>query len=81
MRFPGSFFSYEKLVSGVKKFETEGLNSLKYEIRTLERKTLYTWILAEIKQESVSQQLCHIFEFITNAFCQSFLFSFSCLQW
>lgn len=54
-------FSYEKLVSGVKKFDTEGLNSLKYEVRVLERKALYTWILAEIKQESVSEMVSHAY--------------------
>lgn len=41
-------------MSGVKKFDTEGLNSLRYEIHKFERKVLYTWILAEIKQESVN---------------------------
>lgn len=46
-------YSYEKLVTGVKKFDTEGLNSLKYEVRGFERKVLYTWILAEVKQDSV----------------------------
>lgn len=47
-------FRYEKLVSGVKKFDTEGLNSLKYRIKYLEHKILYTWILVEIRQDSVS---------------------------
>lgn len=46
-------FRYEQLVSGVKKFESDGLNSLKYEVRAFERKVLYTWILVEIKKESV----------------------------
>lgn len=40
-------------MSGVKRFDSEGLNSLKYEVRAFERKVLYTWILAEIKQDSV----------------------------
>lgn len=40
-------------MNGVKKFDTEGLNSLKYDVRSFERKILYTWILAEIKQDSV----------------------------
>lgn len=43
-------------MSGVKKFETDGLNSLKYEVHALERKVLYTWILAEIKKESVRKK-------------------------
>lgn len=47
------FFRYEKLVNGVKKFDTEGLNSLKYKVHLLEKKPLYTWILVEIKQDSV----------------------------
>lgn len=46
-------FRYEQLVSGVKKFESDGLNSLKYEVHAMERKILYTWILAEIKKDSV----------------------------
>ncbi|XP_031638935.1 beta-1,4-N-acetylgalactosaminyltransferase bre-4-like [Contarinia nasturtii] len=45
---------YEKLVTGTKRFDIEGLNSLKYEVRAFERKVLYTWILAEIKQDSHS---------------------------
>lgn len=69
-------FSYEKLVNGVKKFDTEGLNSLKYEVRTIERKALYTWILAEIKQESVSQIsqiMAHVY---LNSLLMSSLFLF-----
>lgn len=48
---------YEKLVTGVKRFDTEGLNSLKYEVRSFERRILYTWVLAEIKQDSVSREV------------------------
>lgn len=44
---------FEKLVSGAKKIESDGLNSLKYETRTIERKVLYTWILADVKPNSV----------------------------
>lgn len=50
-------FSYEKLVNGVKKFDTEGLNSLKYRIKYLEHKILYTWILVDIRQDSVSNSI------------------------
>lgn len=56
------FSRYEKLVNGVKKFDTEGLNSLKYKVHLLEKKPLYTWILVEIKQETVSKihvTVCH----------------------
>lgn len=51
---PYLFLRYEELVSGTKKFDTEGLNSLKYDIRALERKRLYTWILTEIQHEPVN---------------------------
>lgn len=40
-------------MTGVKKFDTEGLNSLKYDVRAFERRVLYTWILAEVKQDTV----------------------------
>lgn len=43
-------------MSGVKKFESDGINSVKYEVRTLERKVLYTWILVDVKHDSVSEQ-------------------------
>ncbi|XP_055311748.1 beta-1,4-N-acetylgalactosaminyltransferase bre-4-like isoform X2 [Sitodiplosis mosellana] len=52
---------YEKLVSGVKRFDSEGLNSLKYEVRAFERKVLYTWILVEIKQDSLISVLASFF--------------------
>lgn len=42
-------------MNGVKKFDTEGLNSLKYKIKYLEHKILYTWILVDIRQDSVSE--------------------------
>lgn len=48
---------YEQLVSGVKKFDSDGINSVKYEVRALERKVLYTWILVDVKHESVSKQM------------------------
>lgn len=47
---------YEQLVSGVKKFDSDGINSVKYEVRALERKVLYTWVLVDVKHESVSKQ-------------------------
>lgn len=49
--FPYCFpsFRFENLESGAKRFDSEGLNSIKYEIRANESKVLYTWILAEIK--------------------------------
>ncbi|XP_037048101.1 beta-1,4-N-acetylgalactosaminyltransferase bre-4-like isoform X2 [Bradysia coprophila] len=45
---------YEKLVTGAKKYDVEGLNSLEYKIHYLEKKILYTWVLVEIKQDSGS---------------------------
>lgn len=44
---------YEKLVSGSKRFETDGLNSLKYIIKDIQKKPLYTWILVEIPDVSI----------------------------
>ncbi|XP_059607773.1 beta-1,4-N-acetylgalactosaminyltransferase bre-4 [Phlebotomus argentipes] len=43
---------YEKLVTGSKRFETDGLNSLKYTVKDIRKKPLYTWILAEIQDGS-----------------------------
>lgn len=39
---------YENLVSGVKRFATDGLNSLRYRVHRLEKKVLYTWIEVEV---------------------------------
>lgn len=49
------FCRYEKLVTGAKKYDVEGLNSLEYKVHTVEKKILYTWVLVEIKQETVSK--------------------------
>lgn len=60
-------------MSGVKKFETDGLNSLKYEVHACERKVLYTWILAEIKKESVreiDEKIKHLHAIPTNCVYQ-----------
>lgn len=54
--FSFRFVSYEQLVSGVKKFDSNGVNSVKYEVRAFERKVLYTWFLVDVKHESVSDQ-------------------------
>lgn len=40
---------WELLSNGEKNFDTDGLNSINYEVRELEKKLLYTWILVEIK--------------------------------
>lgn len=39
---------YEKLVNGAKRFDSDGLNSLHYQLVNLIRKPLYTWIHADI---------------------------------
>lgn len=44
---------YDELQIGAKKFNSEGLNSIKYKIHALDRKVLYTWILTELKHDSV----------------------------
>ncbi|XP_070502206.1 beta-1,4-N-acetylgalactosaminyltransferase bre-4 isoform X2 [Chironomus tepperi] len=43
---------YEKLVTGANRFNTDGLNSLKYKILEFGAKPLYTWILVEITPEN-----------------------------
>ncbi len=87
------FFRYEKLVTGAKKYDVEGLNSLEYKIHYLEKKILYTWVLVEIKQESVSQlfffrriiyrdQLkLNFFYEIYRAADESFHFHFYLIKW
>ncbi|XP_052892736.1 beta-1,4-N-acetylgalactosaminyltransferase bre-4 [Anopheles moucheti] len=42
---------YEKLVNGAKRFDSDGLNSLHYQLVNLIRKPLYTWIQADISPE------------------------------
>jgi hypothetical protein len=41
-------------VTGANRFNTDGLNSLKYKILESQAKPLYTWILVEITPENVS---------------------------
>ncbi|XP_025837074.1 beta-1,4-N-acetylgalactosaminyltransferase bre-4 [Agrilus planipennis] len=43
---------YDILSSGMKKFDTDGLNSLKYSVVTLRQNLLYTWVLVDIKPPS-----------------------------
>ncbi|XP_055694316.1 beta-1,4-N-acetylgalactosaminyltransferase bre-4 isoform X2 [Lutzomyia longipalpis] len=43
---------YEKLVTGSKRFETDGLNSVRYSVKDIQKKPLYTWILVEIQDGS-----------------------------
>lgn len=45
---------YENLVSGAKRFDVDGLNSVRYKVLRLEKKVLYTWIEVEIIPESAS---------------------------
>ncbi|XP_040154275.1 beta-1,4-N-acetylgalactosaminyltransferase bre-4 [Anopheles arabiensis] len=42
---------YEKLVNGAKRFDSDGLNSLHYQLVNLIRKPLYTWIHADISPD------------------------------
>ncbi|XP_035912557.1 beta-1,4-N-acetylgalactosaminyltransferase bre-4 isoform X2 [Anopheles stephensi] len=42
---------YEKLVNGAKRFDSDGLNSLHYQLVNLIRKPLYTWIHAAISPD------------------------------
>ena len=50
-------FRYEKLVTGANRFNSDGLNSLKYKVVDLQLKPLYTWIHVEITPENVSKKL------------------------
>lgn len=43
---------YEKLNTGSKRFDSDGLNSLHYRLINLIRKPLYTWVHVEISPES-----------------------------
>nr|XP_029721046.1 beta-1,4-N-acetylgalactosaminyltransferase bre-4-like [Aedes albopictus] len=43
---------YEKLVTGAKRFDSDGLNSLHYKLINLIRKPLFTWVHVEISQEN-----------------------------
>lgn len=43
---------YEKLITGTKRFDSDGLNSLHYKLVNLVRKPLYTWIHVEISPDS-----------------------------
>ncbi|XP_055533807.1 beta-1,4-N-acetylgalactosaminyltransferase bre-4 [Wyeomyia smithii] len=43
---------YEKLVTGAKRFDSDGLNSLHYQLINLFRKPLFTWVHVEISADS-----------------------------
>ncbi|XP_055589435.1 beta-1,4-N-acetylgalactosaminyltransferase bre-4-like [Uranotaenia lowii] len=43
---------YEKLVTGAKRYDSDGLNSLHYQLVNLIRKPLYTWVHVEISPDS-----------------------------
>jgi hypothetical protein len=45
---------YEKLVTGANRFNTDGLNSLKYKVLDFQLKPLYTFFVVEITPETVS---------------------------
>lgn len=70
-------------MTGANRFNTDGLNSLKYKILELKAKPLYTWILVEITPESVSciflaKLLTNFFGFLN--FSINFLFILSFLK-
>lgn len=46
-------FRYEILKNGLKRMEVDGLNSLKYNLKSFRRLPLYTWLLVDIKPEQV----------------------------
>lgn len=46
-------FRFQTLVNGAKKYDVDGLSSLKYQVHYLEKKPLYTWLIVEIKEDSV----------------------------
>lgn len=43
---------YEKLVTGAKRFDSDGLNSLHYQLLNLIHKPLFTWVHVEISPDS-----------------------------
>ncbi|XP_058066569.1 beta-1,4-N-acetylgalactosaminyltransferase bre-4 [Anopheles bellator] len=43
---------YEKLVNGAKHFDSDGLNSMNYQLVNLIKKPLYTWVHVEISPDS-----------------------------
>lgn len=45
---------YEKLQNGVKHFDNDGLNSLKYKVLEIKKTPLYIWIHVDINQDTVS---------------------------
>lgn len=42
---------YEKLQNGLKRFESDGLNSVKYEIVDNKKFPMFTWLLVKLKPE------------------------------
>lgn len=44
-------------MTGANRFNSDGLNSLKYKVVDLQLKPLYTWIHVEITPENVSKKL------------------------
>lgn len=55
-------------------FNTEGLNSLKYEVESIEKTVLYTRVLVELKTETVGVHTAMhpLIQFKTVGFCFSF---------
>lgn len=45
---------YEKLQSGVKRYDVDGINSVKYRLVQIEKRPLYTWLLVDIKPDGGS---------------------------
>lgn len=42
---------YEKLANGLKRFEHDGLNSVKYELVQNKKLPLFTWFLVQLQPE------------------------------
>lgn len=45
---------YEKLQNGAKRFDNDGLNSLKYQVLEIKKTPLYIWIQVDINQDAVN---------------------------
>lgn len=52
------------MANGANAFEADGLNSMNYKIRLVERKCLYTWIVADVRPNTVgSERFTNVFVF------------------
>lgn len=65
---------YEKLQNGAKRFDNDGINSLKYKVLEIKKTPLYIWIHVDINQDAVSILCCEI---ITSIHCPENFFDSS----